>query len=43
MCDSFVSNLYGHKQEIIDITVCLAFSTMITSSQDLLIIWDTNK
>ena len=42
--DSFNCYLYGHKSEITDIFVCLNFSTMITSSQDgLLIIWDTNK
>lgn len=42
--DSFFCHLYGHNQEITDIFVCLAFSTMITTSQDgLLIIWDINK
>ena len=42
--ESFECHLYGHKQEITDIYVCLSYSTMITASQDgLLIIWDTNK
>ena len=42
--DSFNCYLYGHKSEITDIFVCLNFSTMISSSQDgVLIIWDTNK
>ena len=42
--NSFYCHLYGHKQEITDILVCLSFSTMATASQDgLLIIWDINK
>ena len=44
VCESFECHLFGHRQEITDISVCLNFSTMITSSQDgLLIIWDTNR
>lgn len=42
--DGFHCHLYGHRYEITDMSVCLAYSTMVTASQDgLLIIWDTNK
>ena len=42
--ESFFCHLYGHKQEITDIYVCLSYSVMASTSQDgLLIIWDTNK
>jgi hypothetical protein len=42
--DGFVTHLFGHRTEITEIQVNLNFSTMITASQDgLLIIWDTNR
>jgi hypothetical protein len=41
--DSFNCYLYGHREDITDIYVCLAWSTMATFSYDgLLIIWDIN-
>ena len=44
MFDAFQCHLFGHLHEITDMFVCLSYSTMVTASQDgLIIIWDINK